>query len=92
MAILEELNQFEKNQVWKLVPRPKDHSIIGTKWVFIKKLDEHGNIVRNKAKLVAQGYNQKKGIDFDETFASVVRIEAIRMLCAFACYKNFILY
>ena len=53
MAMQEELNQFERNQIWKLVPRPKDHSIIGTKWIFRNKLDEHGNMIRNKARLVA---------------------------------------
>ncbi|XP_057990561.1 uncharacterized protein LOC131172945 [Hevea brasiliensis] len=92
LAMQEELNQFERNKVWNLVPKPKDHSIIGTKWVFRNKMDEKGNVVRNKARLVAQGYNQEEGIDFDETFAPVARIEAIRMLCAFACYKDFMLY
>ena len=52
-------------------------------------MDELGNVVRNKARLVTQGYNQEKGIDFDETFASVARIEAIRLLLAFACHMNF---
>ncbi|XP_037494074.1 TPR and ankyrin repeat-containing protein 1, partial [Jatropha curcas] len=68
----EELNQFEINQVWKLVSRPKNHSVIGSKWVFRNKLDEQGNVVRNKARLVALGYNQEEGIDFDETFAPVL--------------------
>ena len=54
----EELIQFEKNQVWELVPRPKDTNVIGTKWIFKNKLDEHGSIARNKARLVAQGYTQ----------------------------------
>ena len=49
----EELNQFERSKVWNLVPRPNDHSIIGTKWIFRNKMDEHSNIVRNKARLVA---------------------------------------
>ena len=55
-------------------------------------MDEHGNVVRNKAWLVAQGYNQKEGIDFDETFALVARIKAIRLLLAFACHMNFKLF
>ena len=55
VAMQKELNQFERNQVWKLLPRPKDHSIIGIKWIFRNKLDEHGNVVRNKARLVTQG-------------------------------------
>jgi len=57
--------------VWNLVPKPQGHSIIGTRWVFINKLDEEGKVVRNKARLVAQGYNQQEGIDYDETFAPV---------------------
>uniref|UniRef100_A0A2N9HPJ0 Integrase catalytic domain-containing protein n=1 Tax=Fagus sylvatica TaxID=28930 RepID=A0A2N9HPJ0_FAGSY len=59
LAMQEELNQFERNKVWTLAPRPKDHSVIGTKWVFRNKKDEEGIIVRNKARLVAQGYNQE---------------------------------
>ena len=60
----EELSQFERNNVWELVPRPNDRMIIGTKWVFRNKLDENGNVVRNKARLVAQGFKQQEGIDF----------------------------
>ncbi|KAK6143263.1 hypothetical protein DH2020_023611 [Rehmannia glutinosa] len=67
----EELNQFDRNDVWELVPCPPSQIIIGTKWVFRNKLDEQGNIVRNKARLVAQGYCQEEGIDYDETFAPV---------------------
>ena len=88
----EELAQFEKNEVWTLVPSPSNHPIIGTKWVFRNKLNEDGKIVRNKARLVAQGYSQEEGIDYDETYAPVARLEAIRMLLSFACFKNFKLY
>ena len=88
----EELNKFERNEVWELVPRPNDQSVIGTKWVYRNKMDENGIIIRNIARLVAQGYNQQEGIDYEETFAPVARLEAIRMLLAFACHKNFILY
>ena len=88
----EELQQFERNEVWTLVPRPKDKTVIGTKWVFRNKTNEEGIVVRNKARLVAQGYNQEEGIDFEETFAPVARLEAIRMLCAFACFKDFKLF
>ncbi|KAL6337946.1 hypothetical protein AAG906_005411 [Vitis piasezkii] len=92
IAMQEELNQFERSEVWELVPRPSNQSVIGTKWVFRNKMDENGIIVRNKARLVAQGYNQEEGIDYEETFAPVARLEAIRMLLAFACFKGFILY
>nr|KYP34010.1 Retrovirus-related Pol polyprotein from transposon TNT 1-94 [Cajanus cajan] len=92
MAMQEELNQFERNEVWDLVPLPKDYPIIGTKWVFRNKLDESGIILRNKARLVAKGYNQEEGIDYDETFAPVARIEAIRLLLAYSSIKNFKLY
>ncbi|GJY93967.1 retrovirus-related pol polyprotein from transposon TNT 1-94 [Tanacetum coccineum] len=68
MAMQEELNQFKTNDVWCLVPPPKNQTIISTKWVFKNKLDKNGAVSRNKARLVAQGYNQQEGIDFDETY------------------------
>ena len=92
LAMQEELNQFERNNVWDLVPRPSSQSVIGTKWVFRNKRDENGVIVRNKARLVAQGFNQEEGIDYEETFAPVARLESIRMLLAFACHKGFTLF
>ena len=92
LAMQEELNQFERNKVWTLVSRPKHHPTIGTKWVFRNKLDEDGNIIRNKARLVAKGYNQEEGIDYDETFSPVARLEAIRILLAYASYMNFNLF
>ena len=88
----EELNQFKKSRVWTLVSFPKGHSIIGTKWVFRNNLDESGKVIRNKARLVAQWYNQQEGIDYDETFIPVARLGAIRMLLAIAVYKVFVLY
>ena len=72
--------------------RPKNHPIIGAKWVFRNKMNEQGIITRNKAGLVAKGYNQEEDIDYDKTFASVVRLETIRMLLAFASFMNFKLY
>ena len=92
MAMQEELNQFERNQVWELVPKPDDRPEIGTRWVYRNKLDESGIIVRNKARLVAQGYSQEEGIDYDETYAPVARLEAIRILLAFASIMNFKLF
>src|SRR3954462_1075426 len=91
-AMTEELAQFEKNQVWNLVPNPLDKTIIGTRWIFRNKLDEDGNIIRNKARLVAQGYNQQEGIDYDETYAPVARLEAIRILLAYAAHKGIKLF
>ena len=92
LAMQEELNQFERNKVWKLVPKPKDRTIVGTKWVFKNKVDENGIITRNKARLVAKGYSQEEGIDFDETFAPVARLEAIRIFLAYAAHANFKVY
>ena len=88
----EELQEFKRNQVWRLVPRPSSKSIIGTRWVFRNKVDDQGVVIRNKARLVAQGYNQQEGIDFDETYAPVARIESIRLLISFASFKGFKLY
>ena len=67
-AMQKELNQFKRTNVWTLVERPYDNNVIETKWIFKNKLDEHGDVVRNKAKLVAQKYSQEEGIDYDETF------------------------
>ena len=91
-AMNEELDQIEKNSTWELVPRPSDKNIIGSKWVFKNKLNEQGKIVRNKARLVCKGYAQVEGQDFDETFAPVARMEAIRMFLAYACHKRFKVY
>jgi hypothetical protein len=72
-AMHEELNNFTCNEVWELVERPKNHNVISTKWVFRNKYNEDGLVVRNKARLVAQGYTQIEGLDFGETFAPVAR-------------------
>ncbi|KAJ9558388.1 LOW QUALITY PROTEIN: hypothetical protein OSB04_013002 [Centaurea solstitialis] len=88
-AMQEELAEFIRNNVWLLIPRPRKRTIIGSKWIFRNKLDEIGTIIRNKARLVAQGYKQEEGIDYDETFAPVARLEAIRLFLAFAAHMNF---
>ncbi|XP_075473849.1 uncharacterized protein LOC142504889 [Primulina tabacum] len=87
-----ELEQFVRNDVWDLVPRPDNVNVIGTKWIFKNKTDESGIVVRNKSRLVAQGYTQIEGIDFDETFAPVARIESVRLLLAIACHMDLKLY
>ncbi|GJU79115.1 retrovirus-related pol polyprotein from transposon TNT 1-94 [Tanacetum coccineum] len=89
MAMKEELNQFKTNNVWSLIPPPNNQTIIGTKWVFKNRLDENGVVSGNKARLVAQGYNQQEGIHFDETYAPVARLESIRILLAYACAHDF---
>ena len=88
----EKLNQFIRNDVWELVPRPKDAHVIGTKWIFKNKMDEDGEIIRNKSRLVAQGYTQVEGVDFDESFAPIARLESIRILLSIACTMDFKLY
>jgi len=88
----EELHQFERNKVWHPEPRPKDRSIVGTKWVFKNKLDEFGIVTRNKVRLVVQGYIQEEGIDYEKTFAPVARIEAIHILVAFTAHMEIKLY
>ncbi|GKB54491.1 retrovirus-related pol polyprotein from transposon TNT 1-94 [Tanacetum coccineum] len=92
VAMQEELNQFIANDVWELVPQPRNMTIIGTKWVFRNKLDENGVVSRNKARLVAEGYNQQEGIDYDETYALVSRLESIRILLAYDCALDFKLF
>ena len=75
----EEIDQIEKNETWSLVPKPKNKNVIGTKWMFRNKLDENGDLTRNKAILVCKGYAQEEGIDYGET----------RTLLAYIAYKGF---
>ncbi|GJS38153.1 retrovirus-related pol polyprotein from transposon TNT 1-94 [Tanacetum coccineum] len=91
-AMQEELLQFKLQNVWVLVDLPKGHRAIGTKWVYRNKKDERGIVIRNKARLVAQGHTQEEGIDYDEVFAPVARIEAIRIFLAYASYMGFTVY
>ncbi|GJS16798.1 putative ribonuclease H-like domain-containing protein [Tanacetum coccineum] len=91
-AMQEEMQQFVHQEVWKLVPLPEGKTAIGTKWILKNKRDARGIVVRNKARLVAQGHRQEEGIDYDEVFAPVARIEAIRLFLAFASYMGFMVY
>ncbi|CAM8889644.1 unnamed protein product [Rhodiola kirilowii] len=83
-AMQDELHQFERNKVWRLVPRPDNRKVIGTRWILRNKMNSEGEIVRNKARLVVKGYSQQEGIDYEETFAPVARLEAIRLLIAYS--------
>ncbi|GJW94916.1 putative ribonuclease H-like domain-containing protein [Tanacetum coccineum] len=91
-AMQEEMQQFVNQEVWQLVPLPDGKIAIGTKWILKNKRDARGIVVRNKARLVAQGHRQEEGIDYDEVFAPVARIEAIRLFLAFASYMGFMVY
>jgi hypothetical protein len=79
-----EFNNFTRNEVWESVPRPKNYNVIGMKWVFRNKQNEDGIVMRNKARLVAQGFAPVEGLDFVETFAPVASLEAIGILLAYA--------
>lgn len=92
LAIQEELNQFIRNNMWDLVPRPEGKHNIRTKWVFINKLNKPRELVRNKASLVAQGYSQQEWFDYTETFAPMASLEFIHLLISFAFNHNIILY
>nr|GFC64774.1 retrovirus-related Pol polyprotein from transposon TNT 1-94 [Tanacetum cinerariifolium] len=91
-AMQKELDQFARLQVWRLVPQPVGKSVIKTKWIFKNKKDESSLVIQNKARLVAVGYSKQEGIDYDETFAPVARIEAIRLFLAYAAHKDFTIF
>ncbi|GJY60131.1 putative ribonuclease H-like domain-containing protein [Tanacetum coccineum] len=91
-AMQDEIHEFDRLQVWELVPQPDCVMIIALKWIYKVKLDEYGDVLKNKARLVAKGYRQEEGIDFEESFAPVARIEAIRIFIANAASKNMTIY
>ncbi|GJS48283.1 putative ribonuclease H-like domain-containing protein [Tanacetum coccineum] len=91
-ALQDELLQFKLQKVWTLVDLPNRNRAIGTKWVYRNKKDERGIVIKNKVRLVAQGYTQEERIDYDEVFAPVARIEAIRLFLAYASFKDFVVY
>nr|GEY41274.1 retrovirus-related Pol polyprotein from transposon TNT 1-94 [Tanacetum cinerariifolium] len=88
----EELNEFERLEVWELIPRPNKVMVITLKWIYKVKLDKLGGILKNKARLVARGYRQEEGIDFEESFSPVATLEAIRIFLAYAAHKNMVVY
>ncbi|GKA33652.1 putative ribonuclease H-like domain-containing protein [Tanacetum coccineum] len=91
-AMQDELLQFKLQMVWTLVDLPNGKRAIGTKWIYRNKMDERGIVIKNKARLVAQGYTQEEGIDYDEVFAHVSKIEAIRLFLAYTSFKDFVVY
>nr|GEV98058.1 hypothetical protein [Tanacetum cinerariifolium] len=91
-AMQEELNEFERLEVWELVPRPDKVMVITLKWIYKVKLDEPGGILKNKTRLVARGYRQEEGIEFEESFALVAKLEAILIFLAYGAHKNIVVY
>ncbi|GJR91125.1 retrovirus-related pol polyprotein from transposon TNT 1-94 [Tanacetum coccineum] len=88
----EEIHEFERQQVWELVPCPDKVLLIKLKWIYKVKIDEFGGVLKNKARLFAQGFKQEEGIDFEESSALVARIKAIRIFIANATHKNMTIY
>ncbi|GJX36866.1 putative ribonuclease H-like domain-containing protein [Tanacetum coccineum] len=91
-AMQNELLQFKLLNVWTLVDLPRDKWAIGTKWVFRNKKDERGIVVKTHSRTGCSGHTQEEGIDYDEVFAPVARIEAIRLFLAYASFKDFVVY
>ncbi|GKB58067.1 retrovirus-related pol polyprotein from transposon TNT 1-94 [Tanacetum coccineum] len=91
-AMQEELHQFDRLQVWELVDKPFGKNIIKLKWLWKNKKDEYQTVIRNNARLVAKGYAQEEGIDFEESFAPVAHLEAVRIFIAYAAHKYFLIY
>nr|GFB66517.1 hypothetical protein [Tanacetum cinerariifolium] len=82
----------DKTDVWELVDRPLCTNVINLKWLWKNKRDEENTVIRNKSRLVAKGYAQKEGVDFEESFAPVARLEAVRLFIAYAAHKSFTIY
>ncbi|GJT14110.1 retrovirus-related pol polyprotein from transposon TNT 1-94 [Tanacetum coccineum] len=91
-AMQEEIHEFDRLQIWELLLKPDCIMIIALKWIYKVNLDEYGDVLKNKALLVAKGYRQEEGINFEESFAPVARIEAIRIFIANAASKNMTIY
>nr|GFA34784.1 Gag-Pol polyprotein [Tanacetum cinerariifolium] len=91
-SMQEELHQFDRLDVWELVDRPLCQNVINMKWLWKNKHDEENIVIRNKSRFVAKGYAQKEGVDFEESFAPVARLEAIWLFIAYDAYKSFTIY
>nr|GEX83870.1 putative reverse transcriptase domain-containing protein [Tanacetum cinerariifolium] len=91
-SMQEELHQFDRLDVWELVDRPLCTNVINLKWLWKNKRDKENIVIRNKSRLVAKGYAQKEGVDFEESFAPVARLEAVRLFIAYASHKSFTIY
>ncbi|GJS25825.1 putative ribonuclease H-like domain-containing protein [Tanacetum coccineum] len=91
-AMQEEIHEFDRLDVWELVPPPDSAMIIALKWIYKVKLDEYGDVLKNKARLIAKGFHQEEGLDFEESFAPVARLEAIRIIIANVASKNMTVY
>nr|GFA13074.1 hypothetical protein [Tanacetum cinerariifolium] len=91
-SMQEELHQFDQLDVWELVDKPLCKNVINMKWLWKNKRDEENTVIRKKSRLVAKGYAQKEGVDFEESFTPVARLEAVRLFIAYAAYKSFIVY
>nr|GEW76272.1 retrovirus-related Pol polyprotein from transposon TNT 1-94 [Tanacetum cinerariifolium] len=87
-----ELHQFDRLDVWELVDRPLCKNVINMKWLWKNKHDEENTVIQNKSRLVAKGYAQKEGVDFEESFTPVARLEAVRLFIAYAIHKSFTVY
>lgn len=88
----EEWAAIQKNNTWELVEAPTDQKIIGLKWIFKTKYRADGEIQKYKARIVAKGYSQEQGVDYDEVFSPVARIETVRMLLALAAHRRWKVY
>nr|GEY57600.1 retrovirus-related Pol polyprotein from transposon TNT 1-94 [Tanacetum cinerariifolium] len=91
-SMQDELNQFKRLDVWELVEYPISRNTIAIKWIWKNKIDAKNTVILNKSPLVAKGYGQDKGVDFEESFAPVARLEAVRIFVAYAPHKNFPIY
>nr|GEX37118.1 retrovirus-related Pol polyprotein from transposon TNT 1-94 [Tanacetum cinerariifolium] len=91
-SMQDELNQFKRLDVWELIKLPTGINVIKVKWLWKNKTDAENMVIQNKSCLIAKGYSQQEGIDFEESFALVARLEAVRMFVAYAAHKNFTIY